>query len=78
VVVRIDPATNRLAGSLPTGRGAVHIAAGAGAVWVANSRDGTVTRYDPPTADITTIRVGGSPIAIAAGEGRVWVATVAR
>jgi serine/threonine protein kinase len=76
-VRRVDAASNRLAETFPTGRLPLGIAVGFGAVWVANSRDGTVTRYDPTTADITTIRVGGKPVAVAVGEGGVWVVTQA-
>jgi YVTN family beta-propeller protein len=77
-VIRIDPSTNRLAGTFPTGRTPAAVAVGAGAVWVANSRDGTVTRYEPKTADISTIKVGGTPVDLAVGEGGVWVVTQAR
>jgi DNA-binding beta-propeller fold protein YncE len=76
-VRRVDAASNRLAETFPTGRLPLGIAVGFGAVWVANSRDGTVTRYDPSTADISTIRVGGTPVALATGEDGVWVVTQA-
>ena len=47
---------------------------GAGAVWVANSGDGTVSRIDPSTNSVVaTIRVGNSPLGIAVGAGYVWV-----
>jgi YVTN family beta-propeller protein len=77
-VTRIDPSTNRLTGTFPTGRTPAAVAVGAGAVWVANSRDGTVTRYEPKTADISTIQVGGTPVDLAFGEGGIWVVTQAR
>jgi hypothetical protein len=54
------------------------LAAWRNAVWVANSRDGTVTRYEPKTADISTIKVDGTPVNLAVGEGGVWVVTQAR
>jgi serine/threonine protein kinase len=77
VVRRVDAASNRLAETFPTGRLPLAVAVGFGAVWVANSRDGTVTRYDPSTANISTIRVGGTPVSLAVGEGGVWVVTQA-
>ena len=46
-VVRIDPATNSVTTTIPVGRGPTGIAVGLGSVWVANSRDGTVSRIDP-------------------------------
>jgi streptogramin lyase len=51
------------------------MALGDGFAWVASSRDGTVTRVDPETADLLTVDVGGRPRAIAVGEGGVWVIT---
>ena len=67
---RAIPVTARIrVGRSPTG-----IAVGAGAVWVANSRDGTVTRIDArsrrPTA---TIAVGERPSAVVVSGGKVWV-----
>ncbi len=55
------------------------MAAGAGAIWVANSGDGTVTRIDPRTRKaVATIGVGGSPQAIVVARGRAWVTVDAR
>jgi peptide/nickel transport system substrate-binding protein len=52
------------------------ITVGADAVWVANSRDGTVSRIDPRTNDVTkTIKIGGSPQGIAVAAGKLWVST---
>ena len=48
---------------------------GAGAVWVADRRDGAVVRIDPVTYSVTTmIPVGRGPTGIAVGLGSVWVA----
>jgi YVTN family beta-propeller protein len=52
-----------------------------GAVWVANSGDGTVSRIDPATDQVVaTIEVGGqdSNIDITSGDGAVWVTTADR
>ncbi|MBD0330530.1 MAG: hypothetical protein ICV64_10575 [Thermoleophilia bacterium] len=51
------------------------VAAGEGAVWVANTGDGTVSRIDPATGEVgATIGLGHRPGAVAVGEGFVWVA----
>ena len=67
-VVRIDPsipaATNKIhVGARPSG-----LAFGGGSVWVANSRDGTVSRIDAANDKVTTIHVGGSPQALTVCE----------
>ncbi len=72
-LVRIDPATNTVDQTIPVGRDADEMALGAGYVWVGSSRDGTVTRVDPETADLLTIDVGGRPAGIAVADGGVWV-----
>ena len=57
----------------------VDVAVGAGGVWVANSREGTVSRIDPQSNRvIATIRVGHSLQGIAVGGGAVWVSVQAR
>jgi YVTN family beta-propeller protein len=58
-------------GDAPSG-----IAAGEGAVWVANTGDETVTRIDPRSGapEGRPIRVGDDPHSIAVGGGAVWVA----
>ena len=65
--------------SIRVGDGPVDVAVGAGGVWVANSRDGTVSRIDPQSKQvIATIRVGNSLQGIAVGGGVVWVSVQAR
>ena len=75
-LVRVDPGSGKirgrgLAGALPTG-----IAIGSGSLWVANSGDATVFRFNPLTfveGPIKTVSVGSRPTAIAFGERAVWV-----
>jgi virginiamycin B lyase len=70
----IDPETNSQVGSIPVGDSPVGIAVGEGAVWVASSLDGTVSRIDPATQEVVaTIRLESNPEGIAAGEGLIWV-----
>jgi YVTN family beta-propeller protein len=65
--------------SIRVGDGPVDVAVGADGVWVANSRDGTVSRIDPRSNKvIATIRIGSSPQGIAVGAGAVWVSVQAR
>jgi YVTN family beta-propeller protein len=72
-VTRIDPSTNSTV-AIDVGRTPRGIAYGEGAVWVANSGDGTVSRIDPNTNQVVaTVRVGNRPLGIAVGAGAVWV-----
>ena len=52
------------------------LAAGGGALWVANAADGTVSRIDPASRKVIggAIKVGPVPAALAVGAGAVWVA----
>ncbi len=74
-LLRIDPASNRIAQTIRVGRYPTAVAWGAGSVWVANNDDGTVSRVDPRRGRVlATIRVGPRPTAIAVGAGGIWVA----
>jgi DNA-binding beta-propeller fold protein YncE len=78
-VLRIDPMTNRVTGSLrvaqPQG-----VALGFGSVWVPSERAGEVLRIDPRTDPRTVagagrIKVDGAPVLLAVGPDAVWVGT---
>ena len=74
-VAVVDPETKRIVADVPTGGRPVAIAVGAGAVWVGNGDDGTVSRIDPKTYGIVkTIGLGVDVSDIAVGHGSVWVA----
>ncbi len=61
--------------AVQTGTNPDAIAYGAGALWVANAADGTVTRVDPRShAVVQTIPVGAQPAAITVTGQDVWVA----
>ena len=78
-VLRIDPETNAITATIPTGRGTSGVAAGAGWVWVTSTIDGTGVRIDPRTAEVVDqIDVAGRPREVAVGAGGVWVAADAR
>jgi len=74
---RIQPNSMRRAGSALTGSIPAALVVAGGDVWVANSGDATVQRFDTATFEegpIRAISVGGRPAAIAYGEGALWVA----
>ncbi|MGE5273911.1 MAG: BTAD domain-containing putative transcriptional regulator [Verrucomicrobiota bacterium] len=74
-VAVVDPKTERVVAQIPVGARPMAIAAGAGAVWVANADDETVSRIDAKTRKVVkTIGVGLPVSDIAVGEGAVWVA----
>jgi DNA-binding SARP family transcriptional activator len=66
----IDPESGELSEQFAVGRGPTAAAVGAGSVWVANQRDGTVSRVDADTRHTTTIDVGGDASALAFGGDR--------
>ena len=73
LVWRFEPGPEPTARSIDVGSGAGFIAFGAGAVWVANYSDGTVSRIDPRTNRVTS-RISIGPVqALAVGEGVAWV-----
>jgi YVTN family beta-propeller protein len=70
----IDPESNDLVATVPTGIRPADVAAGAGHIWVANEADGTVTQVDPRRrAAVSTLtpRVGVAGLAV--GAGGVWI-----
>ena len=70
---RTDPGESVTA-SIEVGTGPEGLAFGDGALWVANSGSGTVSRIDPANDEVAaTINVGSSPVAVAVGDGAVWV-----
>jgi YVTN family beta-propeller protein len=72
----IDPETNAVAAAVPVGIGPGSITAGAGSIWVANTKDRTLTRIDPRRTAVTgTIALDGrTPTGLAFGAGAIWVA----
>jgi class 3 adenylate cyclase/streptogramin lyase len=79
-VLRIDPETNRVAGTTPLGGVPSALTAGEGAVWALSAQERKVWQIEPNTGKVVhtiTLR-STSPLlghlsAIAAGEGSVWV-----
>jgi serine/threonine-protein kinase len=74
-VVRIDPAQNAVVERIPLPFDPRDVAAGAGAVWIANGTGNSVWVLDPQTNRvIDRIPVGNEPVALALGAGAVWTA----
>ena len=75
-LVRIDPSTTRVSGPGYAGSGPSGVVYAEGAVWVSNSGEATVDRFNPATFTVEpvgTSPVGPQPSSIAYGEGALWV-----
>ena len=73
-VAVIDPGKHSLLAEIPVGSSPSQVAAGAGALWVANAGGGTRLADRPRTRAVSqTIPVGSGPSAVAVGAGGVWV-----
>jgi peptide/nickel transport system substrate-binding protein len=82
-LLQIDPANNQVMQATDVGNSPAGVAAGAGSVWVANTSDQTVSRFDPGSGNVTKVNVGAAPVGVAYGAGAAWAAdsgdgTVAR
>ncbi len=70
----IDPDSNRLVSTVPTGGLPAEVSADADHVWVANRGDDTVTQIDPATKEVAgTASPGTSVAGLAAGADGVWI-----
>ena len=70
----IDPRTNHVVATVPTGASPGPIAFGAGSLWVANVDDMTISRIDPVTLRaLATLTLGGTPTGLAADAQGIWV-----
>ncbi|HYT30478.1 MAG TPA: hypothetical protein VEN82_06850 [Actinomycetota bacterium] len=78
-VIRIDPATGAVLGTVAVGTHPLDTAFGFGSAWITNLDGGSVSRVDPGTGRVmATIPVGGGELqGLATGLGSVWVASVA-
>ena len=71
-VAVIDTESNHVVKDISLGGRPSGIAAGAGAVWVADYDDGTVVRIDPKTGATRAIAVGLEPGSVTVGSNAVW------
>jgi len=73
-IARIDPASGRVEATVLVADANV-VAFGEGAVWVAASDLGTLTKIDPRTGTVVaTVRIGRWICCVAVGGGYVWAA----
>src|SRR5919108_412111 len=71
-VGRIDTRAGDVVAQYLVGREPRALATGAGSVWIADAKDGTVSRLEPGDNRVTTIPVGSDPVALAYGGGALW------
>jgi YVTN family beta-propeller protein len=70
----IDPQAAAVTAQYRTGSDPGAVVQGAGSVWVASPREGTVSRIHRGTDRLETIDVGPAPTGLAFGGGSLWVA----
>ena len=76
LVLRLDPRSNSVVASIPTGPGAHDIAVDDNGVWVTNYKANSVSRIDPTTNTVAaTIDGIGSGVGICACDGGIMVST---
>jgi YVTN family beta-propeller protein len=75
-VSKINPNTNTVTagGTITVGNGPRGIASDGTYLWVANSKDDTVSRIKIADSTVSTFPVGDNPQGVAVGAGSVWVA----
>jgi DNA-binding beta-propeller fold protein YncE/outer membrane lipoprotein-sorting protein len=75
-LIRIDPRSNRIIAKIRVGKSPDGIAVSPGAIWVANSEDGTLSKIDPATNRVvgTPLPVGDYPGGALYAYGALWVA----
>jgi YVTN family beta-propeller protein len=72
-IVALDP-SGSIEATVPVGARPVAIASGAGALWVANLDDKSVTRVDVASRQaVRHVPIGGAPTGLAATKTAVWV-----
>jgi YVTN family beta-propeller protein len=79
-LARIDPSDIRVTGTSFAGAAPAGVVVGGGSVWVANTGEATVSRFNPLTFEEGPLRspsVGRRPTGIAFAEGAIWVASSA-
>jgi YVTN family beta-propeller protein len=76
IVMRIDPATNKVVGqAIKVGQEPLFLVAGGGSIWVGSHDSKTVSRIDPKSNQVVaTINTGFEVHGLAYAEGSLWVA----
>jgi DNA-binding beta-propeller fold protein YncE/predicted Ser/Thr protein kinase len=65
---------------IAVGRGPLRLAVGGGAVWVTSASEGTLSRIDPSSREVSgrPLRLGAGISGVAFGDGSVWVSSPRR
>ena len=74
----IDPQTGKLLATVPLGAAPSSVAVGAGAVWVLDANDKTISAIDPETRSREVFSSSSTPTDIAAGAGALWIGNAFR
>ena len=78
-LARLAPSSGRRLGSALVGAGPAGVIVHDGAIWVSNTGDATVQRFDPDTFEQGPVQipvsVGRGSAGIAASKGAVWIAS---
>jgi streptogramin lyase len=73
-VAVVDPAKNKVVGSVPLGSSASSVAAFDGAIWAVSPQERTLTRIDPHTRKVTKrLGLGIVPYSLEPGDGALWI-----
>lgn len=74
VIVRVDPASNKVTASIPVDPGTYYLAFGLGSLWAVSADQQSLQKIDPQTnAVVGRTALGREPGFLVAGEGAVWV-----
>ena len=75
----LDPQTGKLLASVPLGTTPSSIAVGAGAVWVLDADDKTISVIDPATRSLESVfSTSSTPTDLAVGAGAIWIGNAFR
>jgi DNA-binding SARP family transcriptional activator/ABC-type branched-subunit amino acid transport system substrate-binding protein/streptogramin lyase len=75
----LDPQTGKLLATVPLGTAPSTIAVGAGAVWVLDADDKTISVIDPNTRSLESVfSTSSTPTDLAAGAGALWIGNAFR
>ena len=75
-IVELGGESVSVSAPIPVGRGPLRVATGQGEVWATSAPDGTLSKIDPRTLEVSgsPVRLDSGISGVAVGEGSVWVA----
>ena len=74
----LDAQTGKLLATVPLGAAPSSVAVGAGAVWVLDADDKTISAIDPETRSREVFSSSSTPTDLAAGAGALWIGNAFR